>query len=406
MATRTATPMPRPADTPRAWRILLAGLVFPVLAIAAGAQTLAIVGESTRPKEAAAAAPWDGSAKAHLAKGAYQGQLAAGEAVAPPEPWIVELARDAYRRQPLTPEALAVIGASLPDEQADAFWELAAQVSRRDTLLQGLLLDHHLGHDDLDRSIRVLNQLLLVRENQRERFFAALSQALPDPRSIDPFVEILAADPKWGDAFLVAASRNEEGLENLSRIRHRLPDGSIEAHVDQALISAFARSGQLDLAHDLHRRLAQKQGERPGWQASTIPPFDWRFVDEPGFRAQRVPESEQLDLLIARGKGGPFVTRIFRAQGSSIRLRANHQLEPAAQARRLSVSVSCAATGEVLAQENFSERQIALDTAIPERCPFVAVVLSGRAWSDEPRLHGTISPITVTFGAGGQDADQ
>lgn len=396
MAIPAAQRMPPTADTPRIWRIALALLVFPALAVLSAAQTLAIVGESSKPAQAAAIAPWDGSVKAHLAKGAYQGQLAENAAaVVPPEPWIAALAREAYRRQPLTPEALAVIGSSLPEDERAEFWDLAAATSRRDTLLQGLLLDFQLKSGDLNRSIRTLNQILLVRADQRTPAFAALTQALHDPHSVDTFVDILGSDPEWGDAFLLAASRDKESLENLERIRERLPDDVVEPRTDRALILAFARANRLHMAHRLYARLATPaNGAAPGWR-SDIPPFDWQFAGEAGFRAQVVAGSERLGLNIARGKGGVFASRILPADGEFLRIRGKHDLKPQQQVERLTISASCVDNGAVLGESYFSASGIALDTAVPADCEFVAIVLSGRAWSDGERVSGSIAPLAI-----------
>lgn len=390
--------MPRPAEAPRGWRIALALVICPILAALSVAQTLAIVAESKQPAQAAALAPWDGSAKAHLAKGAYQGQLAKdAPTVAAPAPWIAKLAREAYRRQPLTPEALAVLGASLPNEEKAKFWDLAAKTSRRDTLLQGLLLDFQLKSGDLDQSIRTLNQILLVRADQRRPAFAALTQALRDPQSVDTFVDILSSDPEWGDSFLVTAARDSEGLENLGRIRERLPDETVEPRTDHALVLAFARANRLALAHKLYSRLAPAGSDRAEWR-SEIPPFDWQFAGEAGFRAQVIAGSDRLGLTIARGKGGVIASRILPAGGGSLRIRGAHDLKPQRQVERLTISAACVDTGAVLDQSRFTADSIEFETAVPADCAFVAVVLTGRAWSDGERISGSIAPLTISTG--------
>jgi hypothetical protein len=375
--------------------LVLVGLVFPVLAVLAGAQTLAIVVESQHPNQATVIAPWDGSVRAHLAKAAYRGQLAANPAtVEPPTEWMTTLAMTAYKHQPLVPGALAVIGAAREREKA-VFWNAAANISRRDTLLQGLLLNFYVQNKNPDRTIRVLNQILLVRVEQRPAVFAALTQALRDPRSIDTFVDILSSGPNWADGFLAAARYDKEALVNLGIVRERLPDGVIDPSIDRALVDAFASSGQLERAYDLYARLsAQRSSDTDGW-SSEIPPFDWVLVDEPGFRAQVVGGSEQLQLNVARGKGGTFASRIFPARSRSLSIRGQHDIESEQQAERLEVAVACAGGGSPFAQANFDGGKITLDAAIPSDCSFVEIALSGRAWSYGQRITGSIAPLTI-----------
>jgi len=390
--------MPSGTDAlPSRWRAAVIILAFPVLAFFAFTQTLAIVVESRAPDKAAAVAPWDGSAGAHLAKAAYRGEFAASpEAAIPPSDEVVTLAREAYKRQPLVPGALAVLGAAMPAYDKAAFWKAAASISRRDTLLQGSLLNFYLQADDLDRSIRVLNQILLVRVDQRRAAYAALTQALHDTRSTDTFVDILKSGPDWGNGFLIAASRDNQALANLGLIRARLPDAAIDPETDRVLVDAFAKSGELDLAYDLYSRLSSERPAAQDWY-SEIPPFDWHFANEPGFGAQLIGSSDHLQVNIARGKGGVFARRIVPARSESLSIRGQYDLKPPQQSDRLEISASCVGANAPLAQANFANGKILLDTALPAGCGFVEISLSGRIWSEGEGINGSIAPLTISY---------
>lgn len=382
---------------PSRWRMALVILVFPLLAALAGAQTLAIIGEADHPDQAATIAPWDGSVRAHVAKAFYHAQLAADPAtVEPPSERITALALDAYMRQPLVPEALAVIGAALPESDQADFWDAAASISRRDTLLQGLLLNFHLQNGNLDRAIRVLNQILQVRADQRRASYAALTQALRDSRSVDTFVDILGSGPDWGDGFLIAARRDKAALRNLALVRRRLPDGILDRRTDEILVRAFASSGELKLAYELYSRLsAQRLDETGGW-SSEVPPFDWVLADEPGFRAQVIGGSQQLQLDIARGKGGVFAQRILPARSRSVSIRGQHDLQPQRGAR-LEIAVACVGSDGIVAQANLVDGNIVLNATLPPACGFIEISLSGRAWSDGQPIMGNIGQLHIAM---------
>lgn len=360
-------------------------------------QAVAIVGEDNQPGEAARVAPWDGSVLAHFAKAAYSSRLAAtaGNVTRPPE-WVGRLALEAYERQPLTPEALAVIGAGLPQNRKASFWDAAADISRRDTLLQGLLLKFHLQTGRLDASIHVLKQILQIRASERRAAYGALGQALRDRRSVETFADILRDDPEWGDSFLVTAARDKEALPNLALLRQQLPTAVVDAATDRTLVHAFAKAGQLDLAYHLYARLSsQRSGQTNAW-SSEIPPFDWSFADEPGFRAQAFGESEQLSLNIARGKGGVLASRILPARSRTLTIRGQHALKPPGQADRLEIALACLGAEGNFAQTTFTGGRIALSAAVPPNCGYVELTLSGRAWSEGERIVGTVSPLTIT----------
>lgn len=385
-----------PEARPSHLRLALVVLVFPVLAVLSCAQTLAIVGEDGQPDKAAAIAPWDGSARAHFAKAAYQGQLAQNPAAAePPADWIVDLALEAYQRQPLVPGALAVIGAAQPDGGSAAFWDAAAKISRRDTLLQGMLLNFHLRGDDLDSAIRVLNQILQVRVEQRPAAYVALTQALRDPRSVETFVEILGTGPDWANGFLVTAARDKDALANLGLVRQQLSDDVVDPNTDRRLVHAFASSGELDLAYGLYADLSTQRTDEGGGWSSEIPPFDWTLADQPGFRAQVIGGEEELQLTIARGKGGVFAKRILPAQSRALSINGRHDLKPQQQADRLEIAVACVGGDGPIAQENLTGGKIALNAILPADCGFVEISLSGRAWSYGQRITGSIAPLTI-----------
>ncbi|MBP8273776.1 MAG: hypothetical protein KAY59_05060, partial [Acidobacteria bacterium] len=220
-------------------------------------------------------------------------------------------------------------------------------------------------------------------------------RALRDSRSIDTFVDILRSDPAWGDGFLSTAARDPEVLGNLGLVRQRLRDEVVDPVADRRLVHAFARAGQLDLAYDLYARLsAQRSGE--GW-ASDIPPFDWTLADEPGFRAQVIGGSDELQLTIARGKGGVFAKRIAPAHSRSISIRGQHELQPQRQADRLEITVGCMGRDAPVARGNLADGRITLDAGLPADCGFVEISLSGRAWSDGQRITGSIAPLAITF---------
>ncbi|RXZ64744.1 hypothetical protein [Pelagerythrobacter rhizovicinus] len=384
-----------PEAPPSRRRLALVVLVFPVLAVLSAVQTLAIVGENGQPDKAAAIAPWDGSAQAHFAKAAYQSQLAQNPATTePPVDWIADLALEAYQRQPLVPGALAVIGAERTGNGNAAFWDAAAKVSRRDTLLQGMLLNFHLQADNLDRTIRVLNQILQVRIEQRPAAYAAMTQALRDPRSVATFVDILETGPDWLDGFLITASRDDNALGNLGLIRQQLPDEVVDPTTDRGLVRAFANAGELDLAHDLYARHPDDAG---GWN-SGIPPFDWTLANQPGFRAQVMGGEDELQLTIARGKGGVFASRILPAHSRTFSIRGQHDLRPQQQVDRLEIAVRCVGDNAPVARTNLAGGKIVLNADLPADCGFVEISLSGRAWSDGQRVTGSIAPLIINAG--------
>lgn len=362
------------------------------VALVAFLQSSALYAERTNPAGAAARAPWDGAMLASLAKAGVAAELQTDSSLASGSSQFQALALDAYVKQPLSPSALATLAAvSEEGIKADLF-EAVAQISRRDFVLQGLLLQHHSAQSNLPKSLAVLNQLLLVRVSQRPMVFDAFKGALLDPSSIEPFAGVLDTNPIWGDDFLVAAAKDSAVLTNLAVLRGRLDDENVAPETDKALALAFAANGNVSEAFRLYENTRSADDEQTGW-ISDIAPFDWALTDERGFSA-RSQNSETLTVRIQPGKGGVFARRLVEASALPNRLVARHAFSRQEQLKDLYLAISCADTGTEIARSSFDIDRVMVEMGDkPEACQFFEIAFGGRAWSGRDAVAGSLSPL-------------
>lgn len=418
--------------SPSIVRVAIVGLVAILVAGLVAIQTASTIAQRSNPVVANKLAPWDGTALAYLQSRQYMAEMAqqvanqqaaaqaAAEAAAePPMPGrpvepaptqqasaerladpqaYASKARQAYVQQPLSPDALALVGASLPVEAQARFWPLAARISRRDMLLQTFLLQYHAQERAVDALLANLNQVLLVRPSRGPTIYGYMSQALRDPTSVEAFAGLLGTDPPWGEEFIQAAARDELALDNLVQIRSQLPEGTIDRETDISLVSALANAGKYHGALALYRGLKTPEAEEPSAWTSDIAPFDWIFVTELGFRARVDSATDALEYNIDRGKGGTLARKVVPVQGGVLHVRGSYTQAELDFGDPLTLSATCAGTDIVFGSTEFAAGQILLDAPIPvDGCDFVLLALSGRAWSDGEPISGTVSALEISF---------
>ncbi|WP_165859714.1 hypothetical protein [Tsuneonella suprasediminis] len=353
-----------------------------------------------QPDYAVSIAPWNGTTNDDLAAGIYRAQVAeTPENPERPSPQAERYALNAYKQAPLSPASLAIISLSKAEPESRELLHLASTISRREPLLQAALLRNYAASGEVSQSIRVLNEILLVRRQQRPQLYQILAGMLENDDSFSAFLEVFRTRPDWMNGFLDYAAQNPRALQNLAKLRARLPNDAIESTTDRTLLIAFARTGDIASAYKLYTHLIKKRTSTKGWDSS-VPPFDWALSDKDGFQASVPGDSDDLNISIKPGKGGVFATKIIPVNGGdSLHIQGNFKGTGFTDTSPLEVSVSCVELGSTLGSTQFTSSPIDLSiSSIPAECHFAAIILNGRAWSFGGKIKATISPLSITSG--------
>lgn len=310
----------------------------------------------------------------------------------------------AFRSEALTPKAHAILALAETDPAERAkILAAATWINRRDLLLQGMVLEQQVGSGDFEGSLTTLDRLLKVHPQQQTALFPVLMRALEQPAALPAFARILDGTAPWHEAFLDFAVRDKDALPGLGQLRLERDVGSDE--FDRKLVVGLAESGQLALAYRLFQTVTGKSALSGGagqidWNAD-FAPFDWKFADEGGFRAQLGRRGDQMEIYVRGGKGGLIAERLIRAPSGRFGIRLNHRISPVDQVRDVRLQLRCAGSSSAFYDERFDrgENLFEVGTA-PGGCEFVSIGIQTRAWSGQSALRGTIDELQIVKLAG------
>ncbi len=429
-------------------RLIIASLTGIALAVALALQAISSTSTRSAPDVAVAAFPANGMAHEALAGAIFtassqaavaqlieeaeqdtgSGSDAAGEGAAPssqpgqtsaspassvrlPEEArqeAAQLAADsalkAARADPLVPRAHAILGMRLPaSRERSQILELASQLNRRDLTLQSLVLQEHIAAGDYPSTINTLDQILRVHPEYDAEFFPVLVTALAEQETIPLFADMLDGSAPWHAKFLNFAVRERSTLLNLAQLRPQID--AAESDFDRRLIVYLANRGNVEEAASLYRMISDQapgagalSGEALGtldWTAQ-YPPFEWRFIDQPGFRAQSSRNGDELELFVRPGKGGLIAARMLPVPGRGFDVEVDHDIRPANLREDVGVQLTCSGNAEVVLNERLdSQLSTFAVERLPSNCGYMLLSITARAWTGRSALRGSIRRIRI-----------
>ena len=380
-------------------RLALVTILVLVLAVGLGAQALSSVSTRAAPEQAVSLFPANGLARERLAFIEFTVGVTDPEDASKAAQAASNSARAAMRTVALAPKAHAILAmAASDDDTRREILEIASRLNRRDLTLQSLILQEHIAEADYPATIATLDQLLRVHPERSREFFPVLVSALTREEAVPLFAEMLDGSSAWHNRFLNFAVKQPEALPNLALLRHEIFFD--DEDLDRALVTRFAALSDIEAAENLYRHVT---GSDSGvfnqgvldWRAD-YPPFEWLFVDQPGFRAQRSRKGNQLELAVRPGKGGPIAARLIKAPESPFAIRIKHRIAPVEKERDVRLQLTCEGRSNPFYDERFSRQGegFRIDS-LPSDCQFIVLAINPRAWSGRSALSGTVDQIEV-----------
>ena len=406
-------------------RALLACLIALPLAALSGAQAFSSAALKASPQRALTVFPWNGLASEKAAyrtmsagvrqaaglpgdagpqtpadgAGALPGSLPSMADLARYAGAATDQAREAIRREPLAPSAYVLLALAETDPaRRKALVEGAAQLTRRDPVLQVLVLDERGKAGNYLGAIDTLDEILRVHPERREEFFPVLAKALGQPAAVPGLARLLARPLPWRESFLNFAVADGTALENLAVVRERIVIDDPE--FDRKLIAQLAQSGRIASAERIYAKVAVAPTTSKGagaWKAD-YPPFDWQLADQPGFRAQAGDTPESLEVDVKPGNGGVIAARMLRNPGGPFAMRLSHEVDPASQTGDLKLAIACQGQAEPFFQSAFTGTQSAFAAERAPACPYLTVSITARSWTGGRPLAANLGPLKVMPG--------
>lgn len=395
--TRRRRRQPFSIDNPG--RLVAAALVCAILAGVLALQALSSVSTRKAPGLAARLYVPNGLAAERAMSAEFTKGVKSADDVTPSAQAVASSARAAFRQEALTPKAHAILALAETDPVVRSkILAAATRINRRDLLLQGMVLEQQVGAGDFDGSLTTLDRLLKVHPQQQAALFPVLIQALNQDAALPVFARILDGSAPWHNEFLDFAVRNKSVLPGLGKLRLARKVGTDE--FDRVLVLGLAENGRFSLAYDLFQAITGKTVQSGGagpidWNAD-FAPFDWKFADEGGFRAQLARTDGQMEIYVRGGKGGLIAERLIRAPAGRFAIKLNHRISPIDQVRDVRLQLRCAGSSSAFYDERFERGENLFEVgAAPANCGFLSIGIQTRAWSGQSALRGTIDRLEI-----------
>lgn len=374
-----------------AFGLVLSGVLF--------LQTLSSFSSLKAPQVAAMLPIQNGLSQEQLAARTLMGGVETQDDVVPSAQAASSLALAAFRSEPLTPKAHAILAlAESNAENRARILAAATRINRRDLLLQGLILEEQVKAGDYSGSLGTLDRLLKVHTEQEAALFPVLMRALEQQAALPVLGEILDGSAGWHNDFLDFAVRKPDALSALADLRERADVGSDE--FERRLIAGLAQNNRTDRAYRLFQISSGKQAASGGagpidW-ASDFAPFDWKLADDRGLRAQESRREGQLDIYVRSGEGGLIAERLIRTPSGRFGVKIGHRIMPADQIPDVRLQLRCAGSGTPFFDERFVRGVKVFEVgAAPAGCGFMSIGIQARAWSGRSALRGTVDQLEI-----------
>lgn len=234
------------------------------------------------------------------------------------------LAEDALRTEPVNVpavRALAVVATlRRQPEKADRLLAYSESLSRRDLPTQLLLIERSVARNDIPGALRHYDRALRTTPRSADLLMPILVRAA-DERAIGPHLaELMGRRPPWWPRLLDRLNSGSRSSANLALIVNRLRldlSNDIERQLFSNTITRVSQLGDYTRAISLYRRV-DPRGSRllirdGGFESSTMPPFGWVLVDEPGLAAVRQAHQggQALFFLTEAGRAGEVARQML-----------------------------------------------------------------------------------------------
>lgn len=314
--------------------LILAGLLTACLV---WAQSAVIVNQRRAPaRSVMIGVPPQGWAKASLSRAKQAARLGKDPKSFPPPPER-RLAQEAFAAEPLATSVLPVLIQSLEADgksvQSKRLLALAGGLTRRDNLVNAMLIDEALRRQRPERAVQLLGRAMSVDYDARYFYVERMAAATASPGAMNILAPMLGRNPKWSADYWVAVLRNPAVMPQAGDLRLRLAGKPWNlkkpASTDFDLVAELASRRQQRLAYNIARALGMPapQGGELLMGASfdrepRFPPFEWEMLQTGDMGTTIEPKARTLSISTLPAASGIAVRQIAYVPGpGSYRLR-------------------------------------------------------------------------------------
>lgn len=278
-----------------------------LVAVAVGATSFAIANQTRKPALVMALkVPPQGLAQAGVARTLYGARLQINPKAGP---GMTErrLAGRAFASEPFAANALPVLIAGLASDgqhqKADELLQFAGRMTRRDRLINAMLIDRELLKNRPERLIHLFSRAMAVSREVRGFYLERLATATATPGALRALVPILGRAPDWSAEYWGAVVLRPQAVPQAGALRLRIAGPPWNQRkifgTDPALVRALVEAREFEtasaLAHvlGLNRDPAETLVNSSFSRIPRFPPIDWDLL-----------ESGEIGVNVDRSNGG------------------------------------------------------------------------------------------------------
>jgi hypothetical protein len=301
------------------------------------AQSTVIVNQRRAPAKAAMIGiPPQGWVKASLSR-ALQGARLVKDPKSLPRPLERRLAQEAFAAEPLATSALPVLVQSLAADgkqrQSQRLLTLAGGLTRRDNLVNAMLIDEESKRQRPERAVQLLARAMSVDYDARYFYVERMATATASPGAMDVLAPMLGQNPNWSPDYWVAVLRIPAVMPQAGRVRLRIAGApwnlTEPTRTDFDLIAELASRKQPALAYDIARTLGMpvpRGGEVLAGsrfdREPRFPPFEWELLQTGDIGTTIEPKSHTLSISSLPAASGIAIRQLaFIPSAGYYRLR-------------------------------------------------------------------------------------
>lgn len=351
----------------------------------------------------------DGLAKGELAVVMFSKTLEQRrDANALPDAATITLAKQAVALEPLSANAIAILGIASPDaDRRLRLLELASMVDKRNYPAQSRLLLAYAQRERTGDILHMLDRIFKSHPDQRQFYFPALISVIAAGQDADALAALFKAEPAWADHFFGQAGADRAASENAAKLRLALAGYALtRPPTDRVMIQGLADAGHFAQAMAFYRAVQAGKLRSPpmpdgqgGGAPLDYPPLDWVFVDT-GSRSAGMSADRGLSVRLAPGDAGALGRRliaippgIYRGNATILPVSDNGgQLDARLQISCAEAGVAANQLEIVMGSANLAERQVTIPPGI---CRYFWVALHGSALRSPVEVDAVIRDLVL-----------
>ncbi|WP_139375846.1 hypothetical protein [Sphingopyxis flava] len=271
----------------------------------------------------------------------------------------LDLARAAYRAEPLSSTALSLIVATMPEgETRQSLLTQVGDLTRRNSLLNEEQITAAALRGDDRAFFHWLSRSVLTNNDLRVAYVSAMAEATAREGAVAALTPVIGSAPSWSESYWHQVVQRPASLLNAAKLRIAVAKQPWRqtnvSRWDRALSIELTNRGHFDAARALYEGLDLARETRSGNLLSDggfgrqpeLPPFDWQLAVSGTLGASIDDRSKSLLVSAISGARGFAARQLVSLPPGNYRLGWSLSASMPITPSPLRARVSCAESGE------------------------------------------------------------